>query len=195
MVASTSPRAGGHPPPTARAAVGTHVKRWWLTALLVAAINEAGVGNVLASTMLTFAAPVMATAFVYQVGAMRHAALAREAADRAQYAARLDAEPNDGPQERRRDQPLPESTADELSRKLDSMLASRASILDTFGDDPSAVAPIYVRIIKQMLRDDEQTFTALAQPRRDEAADPDALPDKESRLRDMHARLAHLAGA
>jgi hypothetical protein len=175
-------------------------KKITLVAAVVATIQEAGLRNVLASTFLTIAGPVTATAFVYEIQAMRHDQLAREAADRAAYAARLAAEANDPAAPRPMAIPValsPADTApDDIAVKLDVMLKSRAVILDTFGDEASAVAPVYASIIKQMLREDEDTLATVAARSQSAASDETGkLGDRVARLRAMHQKLIHLAGA
>ena len=190
MVGPVAPREGRSSSPSA---LNTRLKRWSLGTVLAMLINEAGVTNVLASTMLTIAVPAVATAFVYEVGSMRRAALEHEAVDRAQYATRLEAEVNLRSQDAD-GRPAAASKVDWVG-KLDAMLASRATILDLFGDEPSTVAPVYGRIIRQMLRDDEETFTALPRAGSGEADGRAELGARQARLREVHDRLARLAGA
>ena len=163
-------------------------------AVTVAAVNEAGLRNVLASSMLTVAAPVTATAFVYEVSAMRTAELAHLAADHAAYVA--------GTDRAERTDDISLSTArkaaagPDVIHKIDGMLDARAAMLDTFGDDPRTVAPVYARMIRQMLKDDEATFASLDEARDSRAGAIAAeLSEKETQLRAIHAKLTKLAGA
>jgi hypothetical protein len=198
----TKPQSRSEPRRGSGAAPLSPLKKVTLIAAVVAAIHEAGMRNVLASTLLTIAGPVTATAFVYEVKAMRHAELDREAADRAAYAAKLAAEADDPDSRRAVVTPvaLPTDPVDmaqaDMTTKLDAMLKSRAVILDTFGEEASAVAPVYASIIKQMLKEDEDAFATLAtQPPPGSIGNSAQVADRLARLRAMHQRLSLLAGA
>lgn len=155
---------------------------------LAAAFNEAGINSAAAAAALTLAVPVGATMFIYEVSVLRDAQLQREALDRTRRdvaASGSRAQPSE-----------PSTTASipppsDVAGKLDSMLASRSALLDTFGDDSSTVAPVYKRIIKDMLRDDDATFAMLEAKR--ERGGPATAPAQEARLRAVHRRLARLA--
>lgn len=189
---AAKPRTGGSLKDSAKAGV----KRASMIGVLVAAFQEMGAKNVLASTALTVGAPLAATAFVYEVAVMRDAQLVREAVDRRDWtvrAASLDEAP-----------PVPMPAVErpaaaapvDVTAKLDAMLAARIRILDTFGDEPSAVAPVYARIIKDMLADDDKMFASIETKEKlglEEAGDGLAL--KGAMLRKVHARLEHLVGA
>jgi hypothetical protein len=158
-----------------------------------------------ASIMLMTAGPIGAAGFVYEVKTLRRAQLEHEAADRVQYAAFLaaqanDAQSNGGQANGTNDRDLVTASinktedANVLSVKIDAMIHSRSVLLDTFGDDPSAVAPVYAVIIKQMLRDDEDAFAALKDKRASAAPEEAAkLTAQEAELHDLHVKLAHLA--
>ena len=163
----------------------------------LAGANELGLHGAFASTLLMVAAPVAVSGFIYEVSSMRQAQLTYEARDRAAYAARIQAETlarQDDINATRRTAAKVENP--DMTSKLDAMLASRSVIVDTFGGDPSAVAPVYIRIIKQMLRDDDETLASLSSKKKSDAAHyADTLADRETRLREVHAKLTRLAGA
>lgn len=163
-----------------------------LAAAVVAAFNKASLNNVLASAAVAIAAPAAATAFVYEVSTLRGTQLAHEATDRSVFL-RVLAEPLPALTEEARPGAVAAPPRPDIGLKLDSMIASRSKMLDLFGDDPSTVAPIYVRIIKQMLSDDTATLASLSERRED--ADAEMLTAKEARLRAVHLRLSHLVGA
>ena len=159
--------------------------------ILAAAFNEAGINSATAAAIVTLAVPATATVFIYEVSVLRGAQLEREAVDRARREVAFTAT---------KPQPEPEGSVAasgapvaDVSAKLDTMLTSRSAMLDTFGDDPSTVAPIYVRIIKQMLKDDVSTF-ALLKAKRDAGSEAQAAPlkAKEVNLRAVHDRLSRL---
>jgi hypothetical protein len=159
------------------------------TAVIVA-VNEAGLQNVMAAAATAIVLPVATTAFVYEVSALRGTQLAHEAQDRADY---IRVATGEGPAP----ELAPKVVVPEhpnLAHKLDRMIASRANILDIFGDEPSTVAPVYRRIIKGMLDDDNATFASLSAPQ-DDGSDPETLVAKAARLRAIHTRLVRLSGA
>jgi hypothetical protein len=170
----------------------SRVQKLSLAAAVVAAFNKASLNNVLASAAVAIAAPAAATAFVYEVSTLRGSQLAHEATDRSEFL-RVSAEPAPALAEGASPGPIAPPPRPDIGRKLDGMIASRVKMLDIFGDEPSTVAPIYARIIKQMLSDDTATFISLSERRED--VDAEMLTAKEARLRAVHARLAHLVGA
>ncbi|WP_158807375.1 hypothetical protein [Beijerinckia sp. L45] len=168
------------------------VQKLSLAAVVIAGFNKAGLNNVLASAAVTLGAPAAAGAFVYEVSSLRGAQLQHEATDRAEFL-HIATEPAPAlaegitPSLAAAPPPRPD-----FGRKLDGMIASRTKLLDIFGDEPSTVAPIFVRIIRQMLSDDTATFAAL--PAQQDDAGAETLEAKAERLRAVHARLAHLVG-
>ncbi len=160
-----------------------------LLAALSAGFHEAGINGVAAATIATLAVPVTAAVFVYEVQALRGAQLAREASDRARRDVTVAVRPLPG-RESTGTSPAPQN---DVAAKLDTMLAHRSALLDTFGDEAAAVAPVYSRIIKQMLKDDDATF-ALLKAKRAESSGPSpaAVREKEESLHTVHERLARL---
>lgn len=163
-----------------------------IAAMVIAGFNRASLHNVLASAAVAIAAPAAATAFVYEVSSLRGTQLEHEAMDRESFL-RIATDPAPA----LADGAAPDLAAapprPSMGQKLDGMIASRVKILDIFGDDPSTVAPIYARIIKQMVTDDDTTLAALLG--RPDDLEEDVLAAKEERLRAIHARLVHLLGA
>ncbi len=157
---------------------------------LAAAFNEMGINSAAAATVVTLAVPVTATVFVYEVSALRDAQLEREALDRARHdgAAASQRSPLGGSEE------TAAKPAEDVAERLDAMLVSRSALLDTFGDDAAAVAPVYTRIIRHMLKEDDDTFAQLRAKRASQAA-PAPLIQKENSLRAAHQRLARLVGS
>ncbi len=180
-----APRAA----PTGRQSLRQRLRGLPLLAALAAAFHEAGIDGVAAATIVTLAVPVTATAFVYEIGALRGAQLEHEASHRGRLEGTLASRPL--PDRGGAVSPLAPQQAD-VAAKLDTMLASRSALIDTFGDDAAAVAPVYGRIIKQMLKDDEATFALLQSRRADDALPPAAVREREASLRTAHARLARL---
>lgn len=163
-----------------------------------------------ASICLMAAGPVGAAGFLYEVRALRKAQLEHEAVDRVQYAAYLAAQANavqantaqfsDAQANGGGDRDLVTASinktedANTLSVKIEAMIRSRSILIDTFGDDPSAVAPVYAVIIKQMLRDDEDAFAAMTAKRGSATpAEAAKLGEQDAVLHDLHVKLAHLA--
>lgn len=158
-----------------------------------------------ASIFLMAAGPVGAAGFIYEIKSLRKAQLEHEAVDRVQYAAYLtgqanEAQANDARTNGGVDRDLVTASinktedANTLSVKIEAMIRSRSILLDTFGDNPSAVAPVYAVIIKQMLRDDEDAFAALTDKRKSAAPEEAAkLREQDAELHDLHVKLAHLA--
>jgi hypothetical protein len=182
------------PAPPRFAANGSHVasgrKKLALMVAVIAIFNKATVNNVLASAGVALVAPAAATAFVYEVSSLRGAQLEHEATDRVDFV-RVSTElpPSEGPS------PSigPARLQADIGSKLDGMITSRAKMLDIFGDQPSAVAPIYVRIIKAMLTEDNAMFAVLSD--RVDGVDAETLAAKAESLRAVHVRLEHLIGA
>jgi hypothetical protein len=173
-----------------------HLKSGAVLGALAALFEDMSAQTAVASVMVTIGAPLAATAFVYEVSNLRDAQLVHEAVDRHEYwtgkATPTPASP-DAIIEKVAVEPQRPVT---VANKLDAMLASRATILDTFGDEPSTVAPIYVRIIKQMIEDDDRTFASMSEKRPfDGVEDATDMAAKEASLRAAHARLVHLAGS
>ena len=174
-----------------RAEPGSRAEKVTLMAAVIALFNKASFNNVFAATAVGIGAPAAATAFVYEISDLRGAQLQREAADRKEFLRVATGAP---PALAAGDaaSALGAAPQPDLGGKLDGMIASRAKMLDLFGDEPSTVAPVYARIIRQMLSDDTTALASL-DPR--EETDLEALVAKQERLRAIHARLAHLVGA
>jgi hypothetical protein len=169
----------------------SRVQRLSLAAAVIAIVNKATLHNVLASAAVALAAPAAATAFVYEVTALRGAQLSLEENDRVEFL-RIAAETVPAPAPGAKPSAAAAPERPDIGHKLDGMIASRAKMLDIFGDDARTVAPIYVRIIKQMLSDDIATFASLSAHRED--GDATALAAKEASLRAVHVRLGRLVG-
>jgi hypothetical protein len=170
----------------------SRVQRLSLAAAVIAIVNKATLPQALASAAVAIAVPAAATAFVYEVTALRGAQLTLEENDRVEFL-RIAAETVPAPSPGARPIAVAAAERPDIGHKLDAMIASRAKMLDIFGDDARTVAPIYVRIIRQMLSDDNATFASLSAYRED--GDAAALAAKEASLRAVHARLTRLVGA
>ena len=163
-----------------------------LAAAVIAIVNKATLPKALASAALAIAAPAAATAFIYEVTALRGAQLTLEENDRVEFL-RIAAETVPAPPPGVKPSVVAAPERPDIGHKLDGMIASRAKMLDIFGDDARTVAPIYVRIIRQMLSDDNATLASLSAHRAE--GDAVALAAKEASLRAVHERLARLVGA
>jgi hypothetical protein len=161
---------------------------------LAALIGATSVRNVMAASMLMVAGPLTATGFVYEVQTLRRQQLAHEAADRVQYASYL-AEQANAASDRDIVAP-PVVKGNDLAAfraKIDAMIKRQNVLLDMFGDDASSVAPVYLTIIKGMLRDDEEAFDSFAEKRGDATPDEAAkMAQQEAVLHDIHAKLSLL---
>jgi hypothetical protein len=189
-----APQAMPQPPaPDSSTLAQGRIRNLSIAVVVIGAFNKASLNNVMASAAMAIAAPAAATAFVYEVSTLRNAQLQHEATDRGEFL-RISAEPAPALAEGEKSSSgaVQAPSHPDISNKLDGMIASRTKMLDLFGDDPSTVAPIYVRIIKQMLNDDNATLASL--PERSNDRDAEALAAKEANLRAVHARLEHLVG-
>ena len=169
-----------------------------LLIVLAAAFKEAGINSAVAATAVTLAVPVTATVFIYEVSVLRGAQLDREAIDRVRRDVAFAAPRSQPAAEENVTTSVTASVASptDVAARLDAMLASRSALLDTFGDDASTVAPIYARIIKQMLKDDDVTLASLKAKREaDSQAGAAPMDAREASLRTVHDRLARLVDA